>query len=132
MNLELIEKVAEAIYRHNGDLTDENFLKVYGKPRKAWKNNAPNELNEWQRNDYRTQAKAALDVVVASLAEHGVALFEQAKDVKRLWGPIEKRVPSFKEAWEKKKIEGYQYGADALEQVRMGWDMRAAYEKGKP
>ena len=36
---------------------------------------------------------------------------------------------NFKEAWAEKEAEGYQYGHDALEQVRFGWDMRAAVEK---
>lgn len=30
---------------------------------------------------------------------------------------------TFKEAWAKKKSEGYQYGPDALEQVRFGWEL---------
>lgn len=32
---------------------------------------------------------------------------------------------TFAEAWADKERAGYQYGRDALEQVRLGWDMRA-------
>ncbi len=30
---------------------------------------------------------------------------------------------SFEEAWKSKEAEGYQYGEDALEQVRFGWEL---------
>lgn len=30
---------------------------------------------------------------------------------------------NFKEKWEDKEREGYQYGRDALEGVRFGWDL---------
>lgn len=30
---------------------------------------------------------------------------------------------AFEQAWALKEAEGYQYGEDALEQVRMGWEM---------
>jgi len=30
---------------------------------------------------------------------------------------------TFEEAWAKKEAAGYQYGQDALEQVRVGWDL---------
>ena len=33
---------------------------------------------------------------------------------------------SFEDAWKEKVAEGYQYGSDALEQVRFGWDIRNA------
>lgn len=42
-------------------------------------------------------------------------------------------VTTFEEAWKRKEAEGYQYGADALEQVRFGWELReyhAALEAG--
>jgi hypothetical protein len=35
---------------------------------------------------------------------------------------------TFEEAWAEKVAAGYQYGEDALEQVRFGWEMRAASE----
>lgn len=35
---------------------------------------------------------------------------------------------TFEEAWSEKEAAGYQYGANALEQVRLGWEMRAAAE----
>lgn len=30
---------------------------------------------------------------------------------------------SFEETWAKKETEGYQYGKEALEQVRFGWEL---------
>ena len=33
---------------------------------------------------------------------------------------------TFDEAWAKKVTEGYQYGPDALEQVRFGWEIHEA------
>lgn len=34
--------------------------------------------------------------------------------------------PRFDEAWARKEAEGYSYGQDALEQVRLGWEMAVA------
>jgi len=39
---------------------------------------------------------------------------------------------TFEEAWAKKEAEGYQYGADALEQVRFGWELRESAGGMKP
>lgn len=36
-------------------------------------------------------------------------------------------IPTFEEAWKKKEAEGYQYGRDALEGVRFGWEIRDSY-----
>jgi hypothetical protein len=36
---------------------------------------------------------------------------------------------TFEEAWAEKEKEGYQYGRDALEQVRFGWEIREQCEK---
>ncbi len=33
---------------------------------------------------------------------------------------------SFEQVWQQKEQEGYQYGHDALEQVRFGWELREA------
>jgi hypothetical protein len=41
----------------------------------------------------------------------------------RAWLAVVPNV-SFEEAWRLKEAEGYQYGQDALEQVRLGWEMR--------
>ena len=30
---------------------------------------------------------------------------------------------SFDDAWDEMKLRGFQYGPDALEQVRLGWDL---------
>jgi len=39
-------------------------------------------------------------------------------------------LPSFKEYWATKKAQGFQYGSDALEQVRMGYEDAARYAQG--
>lgn len=38
---------------------------------------------------------------------------------------------SFEDAWKVKAAEGYQYGRDALEQVRFGWDLRKEMDSGR-
>lgn len=38
------------------------------------------------------------------------------------------QVPTFEEAWAEKEREGYQYGEDTLEHVRLGWEMSSAVE----
>ena len=43
--------------------------------------------------------------------------------------------PSFEVAWARKEREGYQYGEDALQGVRLGWEMRESYidpKRGAP
>ena len=35
-----------------------------------------------------------------------------------------REVVTFEDAWAKKIMKGYRYGPDALEQVRLGWEMR--------
>lgn len=40
-----------------------------------------------------------------------------------------KQMRSFEEVWAEKEAEGYQYGHDALEQVRFGWELcQAEYQ----
>lgn len=46
--------------------------------------------------------------------------------------PIDAAAPSFDDAWRVKEAEGYQYGHDALEQVRFGWELREAYAAAPP
>lgn len=41
------------------------------------------------------------------------------------------KVPTFAEAWSVKVAEGYQYGSDAIQGVRFGWDLRSSYAEGK-
>ncbi len=67
---QVIERMAVAIFRNEGGLGDDDDWKaVYGdKPRKLWRTDAPwdtnhEELTEWQRDDYREQARAALAIV---------------------------------------------------------------------
>lgn len=33
------------------------------------------------------------------------------------------KLPTFEEAWAQKEAQGYLYGRDALEQVKLGWQM---------
>lgn len=37
------------------------------------------------------------------------------------------KTPTFEEAWAAKEREGYQYGEDALENVKFGWEIRESY-----
>lgn len=65
---DLIEKVAKAIYHNSSGLTDEEYVKVMGEPRKKWRTDLPWDkddvaLCEWQRDEYRQMARAALAVV---------------------------------------------------------------------
>jgi len=39
---------------------------------------------------------------------------------------MSKRVKTFIQAWAEKKAAGYEYGRDALESVKLGWDMACA------
>jgi hypothetical protein len=41
----------------------------------------------------------------------------------RPWTTSSPAPQTFEQAWALKEAEGYQYGEDALEQVRMGWEM---------
>lgn len=38
------------------------------------------------------------------------------------------RAETFEQAWAKKEAEGYQYGGDALENVRFGWNIAKGLE----
>jgi len=71
----IVERMAELIHRHEGGMgDDEDWRAIMGdQPRKLWKTDAPwdsnpAELTEWQRDDYRSQARAAFEVVEAQLA----------------------------------------------------------------
>lgn len=33
------------------------------------------------------------------------------------------KLPTFEEAWARKEAQGYLYGRDALEQIKLGWRM---------
>lgn len=41
--------------------------------------------------------------------------------------PLNRYDITFDEAWSEKEAAGYQYGRDALEQVRFGWEIRESY-----
>ena len=67
---DLVERVAETIYLHEGGLgSEEDWKAVHGDtPRLFWKTGAPwdtnpAELTEWRRDEYRAQARAALRVL---------------------------------------------------------------------
>ena len=69
---DLIEKVAEAIYYTEGGVTEEEFKIIFEQSRKLWKTDAPwdsnpNELHEHQRDEYRLQAKTAIDIIINEL-----------------------------------------------------------------
>jgi hypothetical protein len=71
MDEELIEKVAEIIFRHRGGVAPEEY-DIIGAKQKEWKTDAPwdtnpDELCEHERDEYRTQARAVLDY----LRQHG-------------------------------------------------------------
>lgn len=38
---------------------------------------------------------------------------------------------TFEQAWAEKEAEGYRYGADALEQVRFGWEIACATQEAE-
>jgi hypothetical protein len=64
-----VEKMAEAIFLHEGGVGPEQFLEVMGSAQKKWKIDAPwdthpdHELCEHERDEYRLQARAALDAL---------------------------------------------------------------------
>jgi hypothetical protein len=52
--------------------------------------------------------------------------FDSVNAARRHFGPTPVDTPAcqtFEEAWAKKEAEGYQYGPDAMEQVRFGWEI---------
>lgn len=63
----LIEEVAEIIYKHQGGASnEEDFEALNGCKLRLWKTDSPWDYNpkielcEWERDDYRWQAKAVL------------------------------------------------------------------------
>lgn len=81
----LIEEVAETLYRHSSGMDDEQHELVEGKPRRAWKTAAPwdtnpDELCEWERDEYRIQARAVVALIEAKMeasmkANEGLAAY---------------------------------------------------------
>lgn len=63
------------------------------------------------------------DVEVQSF---GLACADVAK---RLTDLITQEFATFDEAWKRMEAKGYQYGGDALEQVRFGWELRGKAEQ---
>jgi hypothetical protein len=67
LSQDLVEKVAETIYRYRA-CHPEEYEQVMGQPMKLWKTDAPwdtnpNELAEHERDDYRRQARAVLNLL---------------------------------------------------------------------
>jgi hypothetical protein len=66
MSDELIEQVAQIIYKTQGGASnEEEFEMMTGYKLRLWKTDAPwdtnpNELCEWERDDFRWQAEAVL------------------------------------------------------------------------
>lgn len=54
----LREEIAQAIWAHQGGVAPDEFETVMGKPKGSW-----DALTEWQRDDYRFEADAVLDVL---------------------------------------------------------------------
>jgi hypothetical protein len=78
-----------------------NYERTVDLKDRVWK-----KLDSTQRDEYRAQAK-------------NILLF------------LESSMPTFEEVWAKKEAEGYQYGHDALEGVRFGWNLYAACMRGE-
>jgi hypothetical protein len=83
----IVEDMAEVLYRHASGMTDAEYQEDQGKPRRAWRipgrpfdSNPDVELCEWERDEYRFQARA--------VCEH----FMQALD-KLWWRPVSKGLP---------------------------------------
>lgn len=86
---ELLEKVAETIFRNEGGMTPQEHADAMGKAQKAWKTDAPwdsqpeEELCEWERDEYRHQAHAVLGIMGAEIVEvlEGILEAESPKDM---------------------------------------------------
>lgn len=66
MGEDIVERVAEAIYRNAAGMSDEEYEIITGRPRRVWKTDKPwdsdpqHELCEHERDDYREMARAAI------------------------------------------------------------------------
>jgi len=71
--MDLVEKVAIAIYLHQGGVAPDQYEEVMGVKQRLWKTAAPwdsqpeIELCEHERDEYRFQAEAAIKAVAAAL-----------------------------------------------------------------
>lgn len=68
MNDNLVEKVAEAIFKH-AVCEPRDYDKVVGEPMKAWRSSppwehSPYQLEEKEREHYRRMAKAAINAYI--------------------------------------------------------------------
>ena len=70
MAKDLVERVAEVIFLHDGGMTPDEYETAMGSKRKAWQTTAPwdsqpeVELCEWERDEYRVQARAVLALLL--------------------------------------------------------------------
>jgi len=68
---ELIERIARTIYEHPGGMFPDEVEKVMGAKLRAWRlpdnppwdQNSDTELCEWERDDFRFQAKRVLELL---------------------------------------------------------------------
>jgi hypothetical protein len=73
----IVEDLAEVLYRHSAGMTDDEYEDEQGEPRKAWECTTasfdanPNELTEWERDEYRLQARAVCKKFLSALVKMG-------------------------------------------------------------
>ena len=66
----LVELVAQAIYKNSAGMVEDEYEEAMGEPRRGWKADDPekedpeHELCEWERDEYRLMAKAAIKAVL--------------------------------------------------------------------
>lgn len=65
------------------------------------------------------EVKAKRMTLDSALAHAFLAGTEHMSELSKL-----RQTKTFEEAWAEKEAEGYEYGEDALEHVRFGWDLR--------
>jgi hypothetical protein len=69
MDEKLVEKVAKAIYLWESGMSPKEMEAATGKKKRKWKTDAPwdsqpeVELCEWERDEYRTQAREVIQLV---------------------------------------------------------------------
>jgi hypothetical protein len=61
-NYYTIEELAQLLYHNSNCVNEEDYIQIYGKPREAWEN-----LDNWHRESYRFQARAASDFIIKQI-----------------------------------------------------------------
>jgi hypothetical protein len=65
---DLVEKIAMKIYEYDGGISPEEYEEIHGIKKKLWRipwDESDLELAEWQRDDYRLQAKEVIKLLVS-------------------------------------------------------------------